>query len=210
MDRSLTVQAASAGDLWNFMAFAASKGLMPKATAMARRSAVKEVLAMTEGDEWESIDVIDMDVEAILDRFETIASRSHRFKPQSLNTYKSRFRSAIQDFLAYRSNPGGWRPQRRSRAKGSGPSTSPAGPRERKATQPSPVDASLASGSAWETYRFPIRPGMMATLNLPTDLRAAEVARLTLFLQTLPMEDMGIAVEHLPQEDVGNRGAEAK
>lgn len=208
MDRSMTVQATSAGDLCDFMDFAASKGLMPKATAMARRSAVKEVLATTEGNDWEPINVIDMDVAAILDRFETIASRSHRFKPQSLNTYKSRFRSAIQDFLAYRSNPGGWRPQRRSRAKGSGLSASPAGPRERKANQPSPVDASPASGSAWETYRFPIRPGMMATLDLPTDLRAAEVSRLTLFLQTLPMDDMGIKVDNRSQEDVGNRGAE--
>ena len=207
MEGSLSVQAASAADLCSFMDFAAAKGMMPRATAMARRTAVKEVLATTEGDDWESIDVIDMDVEVILDRFETIASRSHRFKPQSLTTYKSRFRSAIQDFVAYRSNPGGWRPQRRSRTSAPSTSTSPPGPRERKPTRTSSVDTSPASGSTWETYRFPVRPGMMATLNLPTDLRAAEVARLTLFLQILPMDDAADdAVNNRPQGDADGEG----
>jgi hypothetical protein len=216
------VQKQSAADLVSFWEWAGNRGLLARPTALARRTAVKEVFSVTEPDGWESLDVTRIDVGDLLDRFETISSNSRKLTPQSLATYKSRFKSAVQDYLAYQSNPGGWRPQRRG-----GRPTGPTNPVQGSGSKPTgrtavaggePSSAS-ASGpwaleGVWETYRFPIRRGLMATLSLPTDLRIAEVQRLAAFLETLVVEedraglDVGLGADGLTR--TGNEEGSAR
>jgi hypothetical protein len=196
LDSAPSVHKCTAADLVMFWGWVASKGLMNENTTTARRIAVKEVLSTVEPDTWESLDVSVLDVDDVLDRFETLVASSRRFKPQSLATYRSRFRSAVQEYLEYQANPGGWRPLRRPRSTNNTVAVPGRGAKvEVRHSGPTrPVLESVVSDSeGWETYRFPIRPGVMATLNLPTDLKSSEVKRLSAFLYTLPMESVPTA-----------------
>src|SRR5262245_37273094 len=90
-------------DHWNW---AAEKGVMNKNTAGGLRAACAQVLSVL--DDWENVDLKNMDVEETLLRFQNLKARE--FKPNVLDTYKRRFRQAISSYLSYLEDPGGWKP----------------------------------------------------------------------------------------------------
>src|SRR3989442_10203866 len=99
--------------------WAAEKGLMNRNTANGVRSACAQVIGIL--DEKESADVTQIDVEAILKRFENLKAKE--FKPAVLDTYKNRFRQAVASFRTYVKDPGTWKPgiaERPARAKKNG------------------------------------------------------------------------------------------
>lgn len=91
--------------LLEFLEYAGSKGLMNSATVSARRAAVNKVLGILEEDE--AADVTTLDLDQVMDRFFNL-NRS-TYKPESMAAYKSRVKSSIEDFIAYQSNPLGFR-----------------------------------------------------------------------------------------------------
>jgi hypothetical protein len=168
-------------DHWKW---AADKGLMNANTAATLGAATRQVLGVI--DDWKTHDVRALDVEDVLRRFQN--KRSKDFKPKSLSTYKARFTQAVRLFLSYTDDPGGWKP---------------GGSNTNGATRPKRGSTKLAVGnetaidrgntpaprmSGLVEYPFPLREGRFAYLRLPVDLSAADVHRLTAYLNTLVME----------------------
>lgn len=97
--------------LVEFLDYLANKGLMAKATAQSRKAAVKKVLGILTDDEVS--DVTSVDIDDAISRFGNLHGQD--YTPQSLVTYKSRVKSAIEDFESYLGNPLGFRPSGSSR-----------------------------------------------------------------------------------------------
>jgi hypothetical protein len=120
-----------------------------------------------------------LDVDEALTRFQNAKKRD--YVPAVLDTYKRRFRIAVASYIAYLQDPGGWTPGIPERA----------GKGERKQARSSdPASASLPATPLVE-FPFPLRPGQLARLVLPSDLQASEVRRLTAFLNTLVVDREG-------------------
>lgn len=190
------MQEATGQGLIAFWPWAAKKGLVKEATAGARRSAVSEVLDAL-GEKPESVDIRKLDVEDALRRFENL--KSPKYTPGSLATYKSRFRKAVDDYLAYVDNPSGWRPGIKTRVgatHGSGkPSPrsvgGPSNQADSSASAAHHSPSNLSSGPRLIEYPFPVREGVVALIRLPMDLRLSEAKRLGAWLAALAMPDRG-------------------
>lgn len=173
--------------------WAAKKGLMNRNTAGGLRAACQRILSVH--DDWENVDVSQMDVDDTIRRF--INLNKTKFKPAVLRIYEARFRQAVSSYLDYIEDPGRWKPTSRPRA-------------ERVARKGSTEDApapGLDTTTAWTNlfltagsrkdplieYPFPLREQLTAVLRLPRDLKSHEVKRLTAFMQTLIVgdEDVG-------------------
>ncbi len=175
----------------DFWKWAPTKGLVNANTATANRVACSQVLSVLEN--WETLDVAALDMEDVFTRFVNLKGKN--FTPESLTTYKSRFARAVSNFLDYAKNPAAWKPKAQS------PSQSQPQPRRAKpvATNGTPTptaspvpDPSLAATSraGLVDYPFPLREGRFAYLKLPADLTAADVKRLTAYLNTLALDDV--------------------
>lgn len=170
-----------------FWDWAGERGQMNKSTARARRVAVTEVLDAI-GAEDDDL-VRDLDVEDALRRFENL--RSSKFTPRSLATYQSRFRKAHEEYVAYLSDRGSWRPaasrRRASTGQSAAPRSSASSTVEETARTVSAGPVGEASRSQLMDYPFPIREGVVAVLRLPIDLTGQEAERLTKYLEALAM-----------------------
>jgi hypothetical protein len=160
--------------------WAAKKGLMNKNTASGLRAACSQVLGVL--DDWETVDIRNIDVEDLLTRFQNL--RKKQFKPQVLETYKRRFRQAISSYSAYLEDPGAWKPTTRKRL------TQPAGnSRDTIASHEGPRDpAQEPPPAGLVEYPFPLREGQDVRLSLPRNLKRAEVKRLAAFMTTLTVD----------------------
>lgn len=174
--------------LLSFLDFAMDKGYLKVPTGQAMKTACKEVLSATEGDDWQQADLSSLDIEDVLQRFETL--RAMKFSSGSLNTYKSRFKKSVRIFDEFRANPSGWRPDVRQRTRRSvdGKMAAPAD-NGAPVSASRPPEPSSHSASNMITYPFPLRDGVLASLQLPADLTRREAKRLSAFIDSLAVED---------------------
>ncbi|MGE0455887.1 MAG: hypothetical protein AB7O37_19400 [Vicinamibacteria bacterium] len=161
--------------------WAAGKGLLNANTANALRAACTKVLEIEKG--WEALDISTVDVDGLLRRFRTLKGRE--YKPDSLKEYERRFRKAHASYLGYLKDPSSWkiggqeRPPRNGKLERGRPGAESAEEVE-KATLPPTV--------GFVEYPFPLREGRIARMSLPTDLKSADVRRLSAFLATLVVD----------------------
>jgi len=183
--------------LIQFLDYAMKKGYLKTPTGSAMRTACREVLSAVEGEDWEAVDLLAIEVEDVLRRFETL--RAMKFKSDSLSAYKSRFRKAVEMFAAFRADPSGWRPDLKERTRGgrAEPAARSSGARESEASEAltaSPTaTARLSSGASHGpmiTYPFPLRDSVLASLQLPADLSRKEAKRLGAFIESLALDDV--------------------
>lgn len=184
--------------LTQFIDYLIAKGYVKTATGSAMKTAVREVLSATEGDDWEATDLDSLDFTDSLRRFETL--RAMKFTSGSLRAYKSRFIKAVDLFAEFRVNPGTWRPnikQRERRPKSE--QASRVAPNISGASVKRSVEAPVANAAptptearvAIITYPFPIRDGVLASIELPADLTAREAGRLASFIEALAVDQPG-------------------
>lgn len=164
----------------DFYKRAADRGLMNASTAMARRTAVTEVLEVLE-DGLET-DVRALDVEDALVRFENL--KATKFTPQSLATYKSRFRKAHEDYLSFLESPSTWKPSTRKSNRSGAAGGSPT---KARSTSPTPVPTESPTGRAVPLmeYPFPVRDGVIGLFKLPIDLTGPEAERVARYITAL-------------------------
>ncbi|WP_233841472.1 hypothetical protein [Dyella sp. 2HG41-7] len=158
--------------LLDFLQYVAQKGLMAPATARARKAAVGKVLGIL--DERESRDVTSIDLDAVMQRFGHLQGKG--YTPDSLVTYKSRVRSALDDFASYVKNPLAFKPNVQSRERKS--SASP------KTTANSPKNISEDLTPDTPRQSISAVAGPMASSILPIPIRAD----LTIYIQGLPFD----------------------
>jgi hypothetical protein len=99
-------QNRSRDDFIRFLEYLGEKGMVPQATASARRTAAFKVLAVLSDEEAQ--DVIDLDIDHVMSRFDNL--NLHQYTPESLQSYRSRLKTALSDFRAYSENPVLFRP----------------------------------------------------------------------------------------------------
>lgn len=214
-DTNFTATATGAG-LVAFLEYAIQKGYLKTATGQSMKTAVKEVLSATEGvDGWESVDLTSLDEDDVLRRFETL--RAMKFSSGSLSAYKGRYSRAAAMFEDFRTSPATWRPsvKQRSRSKGNDRSTS-AALESSETDNGVPPDSAMPAASAAPhpvhrsaiiTYPFPLRQGVLASVELPPDLTRREAHRLAAFIESLAIEDEVVEHAHTPAEPrVESRG----
>jgi hypothetical protein len=156
----------------------ADKGLLERNTAQSRKAAVTKVLGIL--DEVEATDITTLDIEDVMSRFQRLHGRD--YTPASLTSYKSRLRSALDDFLSYLNNPLAFRPNAQSRARArtrsakEEPSDSGGGRSERRAEPARPVPIPAAAGLI---VPIPIRPDLTVHVQgIPFDLTEAEARKI--------------------------------
>jgi len=160
-------------DHWGW---AAEKGIMNKNTAAGIRAACAKVLSVQ--DDWETLDIAELDVESALIRFQNKTVKD--FTPGSLATYKARFRNAVDAYLAYARDPAGWKPRSYERT----PASEKSNGGDRTSTTERPIRHEMPQAGLVE-YPFPLRESQIARLILPRDLKTSEVKRLSAFMATL-------------------------
>ncbi|MGP8258490.1 MAG: hypothetical protein ACLQM6_00885 [Acidobacteriaceae bacterium] len=154
-----------------FLEYLAQKGLMAPATARARKAAVNTILGILDGPEAQDVTSINLD--DVMNRFANLQGKE--YNPASLRTYKSRVRSALDDFASYVENPLAFKPSLQSRERKPNPvktSSSAAG----DVSDDTVADVSRPS--------VPVIAGPMASSILPIPIRAD----LTIYIQGLPYD----------------------
>ncbi|MDQ0132433.1 hypothetical protein J2T08_000334 [Neorhizobium galegae] len=177
--------------LLEFLDYLARKGLMNKTTASARKAAVNNVLGIL--DDHEATDISSIDLDDVMRRFENLNRMN--YTADSLTTYKSRVRSAIEDFLSYIENPMAFRPskgnagrkvQERSRAADSKLLKDGGGPRAQVTGldfKPPPPVASLV-------LPIPIRADLTVYVQgLPYDLTQSEASKIANVIRAMAAGD---------------------
>jgi site-specific recombinase XerC len=108
----MTASLYSANKLNEFFDYVISKGLMNKETANSRKIASSKILDILEDDE--KSDLRQLDRDQAFQRFVNLRGRD--YNPQSLSVYKSRFSAALDDFIAWVSDPVSFKPSTQTRA----------------------------------------------------------------------------------------------
>ncbi|MBC7149391.1 MAG: hypothetical protein H5U22_08410 [Rhizobium sp.] len=158
--------------LLEFLEYLARKGLMNKTTAASRKAAVNNVLSILDDDE--AADVSKIDLDDVMRRFSNL--NGLKYTSDSLTTYKSRVRSALDDFLSYLDNPMAFRP-----------STGGAVRKGQERGRVASVDTRkrITATSNFVSEQGPeLPPPAIATLVLPIPVRAD----LTVYIQGLPFD----------------------
>lgn len=176
----------SAKSLLDFLDRAAEKGWLNKNTATGYRAACQRILEIE--NDWEEIDVSALDVDDFLQRFVTLKGTD--YTPGSLQTYKSRFRTALETFLDWAEDPSAWKPPttaRRRQADAQLPNTKQSHDAPASATRDPSKAPRGADGMI--SYPFPLRNDVDVELVLPRDLTPEEAKRLVAFVNALAIEE---------------------
>jgi hypothetical protein len=172
----------SAEALLSFVEYAGNKGLMNKATAAARKAAVKRVSPILEPHEAQ--DVSKLDIDEVMRRFSNLEGSA--FTPESLATYRSRFRATVEDFLTWKENPMAFRPAR------NGVTRRPSKvPKEdgRMPSAPSPTLPQSTQPPQTHSLPIPLRADLTVFVHgVPFDLTKAEARRIANVVIALAIE----------------------
>lgn len=180
----------SKADFIEFLDYVAQKGLMPTNTAQARKAAAGKVLSVLSDTEMQ--DVLSLDLDGVMARFNNLHGKS--YTPESLGAYKSRVRSALDDFSSYLKNPLAFKPSTQSRDRkpaSTSPSSGQKATKDRSIDQPSRSAPSLGdigpmSGSI---LPIPIRADLTVMIQgLPFDLTPAEAKKIAGVVQAMAVE----------------------
>jgi hypothetical protein len=167
----------SRDDLLKFHDYLSSKGLIPQATARARKAASKQVLAIL--DEEEASDVLALDLDFVMQRFSTL--HGQEYNPNSLRDYASRLRAAVEDFRSYTGNPLGFRPAGRTRAARSENNEKVAARKSEATRQPEQISTAQPPSPPQSANILPIRLRQDLTIQiagLPFDLTPGEAKKI--------------------------------
>lgn len=169
-------------DFLSFLDFLGEKGLLAKATAQSRKASANKVLAILDADELQDVTAIDLD--DVMYRFSNLEGQN--YKPQSLQVYKSRVRSALDDFVNYKENPLAFKPAMQSRVKGAkkpssvASSLSQAGKgKDARLQEQSSSPAPIQTRPSDDILPIPLRHGLTVKIaHLPFDLTPAEAKKI--------------------------------
>lgn len=178
-------------ELLKFLDYLSDKGLLKQQTAASRKAVVNKVFETL--DDEDRANVLALDLDDVMNRF--INKVGNKYSPGSLQTYKSRLNSTLDDFQAYKENPMGFRPSVVSRSSR----------RNKSATTEDPVTAqsnSLAPAIHQSTTMarptmpsadilpIPLRDGLVVRIQgLPHDLTLSEAKKIATVVQAFVADE---------------------
>ncbi len=171
------------------------KGRLPEGSVKPLDSAVRTVFSEVDGEGWQKIEVRTVNVDDHMRRFSNLTNG--QYKPESLRAYRSRLSRALSWYKEFLANPG-WIPTSK---KGRGsktpvqssdtlPQTHTSDVPQTSVETPSEVETPLDTKSDLIAYPFALDAGKIARLYLPLGLSKGEVARLKIFLDSIPLKDV--------------------
>jgi hypothetical protein len=175
----------SVKDVADFQDYSARVGLSNQNTAASRKAAVMQILGTLETAE--QADVRSINLELAFNRW--VNKSSGKYTPSSMQVYQSRMKTAVSDFIRYKSDPSGYKPVTPPMARVMASPKAPAKPRGREAR--AAVDESIPAktvGPGTLTVSVPIRAGVTASLTMtgiPNDFTAEEATRTSKLVATL-------------------------
>lgn len=204
-------QSGTGSGLLAFLKRLGERGEINASTADNLRRAAGKILEI-EGD-LDGIDIRTLDVDSLLDRFETL--RRLDYNADSMQTYKSRCRQAVALYQAFLAGDPDWKASVRR----DGPSKATSGrlvarraaktrpepkPRTPPETPPQPAETTSSAAGAHEapavprlvTYDVPLRPDLIIRLSLPVDLTEADAERLAALIRSLAFVRAPSAAAH--------------
>jgi hypothetical protein len=158
-----------------FFDHAAEKGLIKRNTAISRKAATNKILAVLEKSELTDLRTLDLD--STFERFQNL--QGMKYKPDSMQVYMSRARTAVGDFIAYVDNPASFKSSttQRSNTKTKSGGTEAKGKVVKK--QKDTDDELDQHGIKHIIVPIPLRENLTVKIsNLPADLTQAEADRL--------------------------------
>ena len=167
----------------DFLDYGASKGLFNKSTAGAKKIAVERVFEIA--DPSEAADVRTVDLSSLMTRFINVSGSG--FKPESLASYQSRAKSAIEDFVSWKQNPMGFRTSRRGTPKKAKPSQAQSASK----VLDRPIQATNVEAPKVSTLSLPIpiRADLTVYVNgVPFDLTKAEATKIANVVLAMAVE----------------------
>lgn len=157
------------------------RGLIKANVARMRASAIRGFVAILDGEESKR-------PEDVLANVETIAKRwaiKNSGTPDTANTYATRARGALSDYLAYQQDPTGFRFKMREVPSGERKKT-PKPPKVSEATEAPDANEGHARSSAQRRTRdFPLNDEREITFTIPVGFTMREAARFAVHLVTL-------------------------
>jgi len=194
-------QSYSVDALLEFLEYTAQKGLLNTSTAQSRKTAASKILSVLDADE--TADLRGIDIDAVFQRF--LNKNAKDFTPESLATYRSRLKSAVDDFLRYRDNPASFRPSTGAR------------PTPRKSAEPSVASSKRTekhqAKAATDDHATRLRTPPTNSISLPIALRADLIVRIENLphdLSVTEAERIAAIVCAYAIPEMGTRGAKEK
>ena len=174
-----------------FLDYLGDKGMIKQATVSARKAAASAILGIL--DEEEASDVRKLDVDDLMQRFSNL--QGAKFTPGSLQTYKSRFNSALDDFLRYRSDPLNFKPAISARAARSKPKVANKESGRASGTASAEVGGgasgkeTASNGHAGIVCPIPLRPSVVIQIaGIPSDLSKSEANKICRLVSALAID----------------------
>ncbi|PTE09906.1 hypothetical protein C9427_14690 [Mesorhizobium helmanticense] len=163
---------------------------MNTTTARSRKASANKVLSILEKDEAEDVTILDLD--QLLVRFSNISGSN--YTPDSLNTYKSRIKSAIDDFKNYLDNPMSFRPSIQASGRKSSERPKSVNATDSKSLDEAPqkifANFSAAPPTSVSILPIPIRPDLTIQVQgLPYDLTPAEANKIANVIRAMASTD---------------------
>jgi hypothetical protein len=185
---SLASESSKPGTAAHFIGFlnwAGSRGEIPKATISNWLSVSKTVLGIEPG--WEQLDLMTLDLEEFLSRFETL--NRTKYKSDSMSTYKRRFQAAVESYRTWQLGKPDWKPATPPRSKTVSTPKAKAVRALDRAQPAEPQKNPIAELVGMIEVPVPLRPGVKATLVLPEDLKKREAQRISAVVTGLAFEE---------------------
>lgn len=162
--------------LLGFIDWMASKGLMPRNTAAARKTACSKVLGVLDPEE--QADVTQVNLNEAMSRFANLEGRN--YVPASLAVYRSRVGAAIEEFKRHLADPTSFKPNLAHRKPSDNASRksskSDAAPVARSHTAPEPTSS---PSSPVNVFPIPLRADVVVRIQgLPFDLTESEARKI--------------------------------
>ena len=176
---------------FEFLDYIGQKGLIAPATASSRKASAGKVLGIL--DEHEAQDVTTINMDAVMNRFAHLQGKG--YTPESLSTYKSRVKAALDDFCRYVENPLGFKPSVQSRerkpqiGKSTSSSTKASLEPDKPTTEVLHRTSTVSSGPMSSSIiPIPIRADLTIHIQgLPFDLTEAEAKKIAGVIHAMAM-----------------------
>lgn len=165
-------------DFFQFLDWLNDKGMIAPGTAASRRASANQVLGILDTSEAEDVTIIDLD--QLMLRFHNL--NRDKYTPESLQTYKSRTKSALDDFRNYVENPLSFKPnvQQRVRPRKTSDAASFRAKNQAEQLPPAPeTPHSRVSPPGISVLPIPLRVGLTIQIaGLPFDLSRQEAQKI--------------------------------
>jgi hypothetical protein len=170
--------------LIEFLNSLVDKGRARKSTVLPLRIAVTKIFETVEGEGWENVNVMNVDLDDYMSRFKNKALDNYTSK--SYHAYRSRAARAIRWYKNFLKDPG-WAPKINTHKADGATKTA----RVNKLIDSQAIKQDLESGpsvSKMIAFPFPLSNGELATLHLPAMLTQDDARRVSSFISALVID----------------------